>query len=180
MQARLAAAKAFRVLCVRCAAKLSSPAVLSGLVGLSHTALNSQQVATQGELRVDQCILHGVYEACCSRHEQVHLSARQGGSNFTRHAVADESSTLNCTLYSVFGPSPFANFRLQTFVCALQNAPHQPSPHIWFYQTSETNTANSPDARSTTTGVTISAAMHTCLLLTTSLVPCRHTCSLLQ
>ena len=51
VQARLAAAKAFRVLCVRCAARLSSPAVLSGLVGLAHTALNSQQAAAQGELR---------------------------------------------------------------------------------------------------------------------------------
>jgi len=66
VQARLAAAKAFRVLCVRCAARLSSPAVLSGLVGLAHTALNSQQVA-QGELRLDHCILHGLYEACSSR-----------------------------------------------------------------------------------------------------------------
>ncbi|DBA84873.1 TPA: hypothetical protein ACH3X1_005892 [Trebouxia sp. C0004] len=47
-QAQLAAAKAFRVLCVRCAARLSSPAVLSGLVSLAHTALNSQQVA-QGD-----------------------------------------------------------------------------------------------------------------------------------
>ncbi len=74
VQARLAAAKAFRVLCVRCSARLSSPAVLSGLVGLAHTALNSQQVAAQGELRLDHRILHELHEACSSRQNQVFLS----------------------------------------------------------------------------------------------------------
>ena len=48
-QARPAAAKAVRALCVRCAAQLSTPAVVFGLIGLAHTALQAQ-ATSPGEL----------------------------------------------------------------------------------------------------------------------------------
>lgn len=48
LQAASAAAKAFRGLCIRCAARLTNPADVEGLIGPAHTTLQTSTTSSSG------------------------------------------------------------------------------------------------------------------------------------
>ncbi|KAA6422701.1 MAG: hypothetical protein FRX49_07236 [Trebouxia sp. A1-2] len=120
-QARLAAAKAFRVLCVRCAARLSSPAVLSGLVGVAHTALNSQQVAAQGDaqggLEDRQHVIEGLSRVAAQLPVE---EAAQAGQHLIAPFLQQAQACLDCESGSSQQPASLAA-QLRLIACAIKS-----------------------------------------------------------
>ena len=64
LQAAAAAAKAFRGLCIRCAARLTNPADVEGLIGLAHTALQTSVPSSTGAALHALCAVHAFADHC--------------------------------------------------------------------------------------------------------------------